>query len=194
MAVINRIVAALFALILAAGALLTIALATGGLSPDRLRHLEQVRISLEKLPSMGTLPMVTVFLVALAVLLFAILLFASQFKRHATSDGYLVRDDEMGVFTVHPNAITAIAAHVGKAVPGVDSVACSSRQEPEGTLLLNCKVIFRPGVPLDRTAQTFRDEFKQETENMTGLAVGKLNVVAMYRSGRPNRDKRRFLA
>lgn len=194
MQVINRIVAAVFAALLAAGSLITIALITGGLSTDRLLIFERVRLTLEKLPTMGTAAMLTVFLLALVVLIFAGILFVYQFVSHGKSSGYLVREDESGVFTIQPNAIAAIAGHVGKSVGGIESVQCSSRQTMPGELEVRCRVVFRPNVPLDKTGQTYRDQVRTTIEEMTGLKVARLDLVASYKSGRPSSERRRYVA
>jgi uncharacterized alkaline shock family protein YloU len=194
MQVINRIVAAIFAALLAAGSLVAIALITGGLSTDRLLIFERVRLTLEKLPAMGTAAMLTVFLLALLVLIFAGILFVYQFVSHGKSSGYLVREDESGVFTIAPGAIAAIAGHVGKTVGGVESVHCSSRQVLPGELEVKCRVIFRPNVPLDKTGQTYRDQVRAAIEEMTGLKVARLDLVASYKSGRPSTERRRYVA
>jgi len=194
MQVINRIVAALFAALLAAGSLLTIALVTGGVSTERLLIIERARLTLEKLPTMGTAAVVTAFLSALIVLIFAGILFVYQFVSHKKSDGYLVREDEGGSFTIHPNAIAAIANHVGRRVGGIDSVHSSSRQAEPGELDVRCKVVVRPAAPLDKTSQAFREDVRAALEEMTGLKIVRLDIIGSYKSGRPSTDKRRYLA
>lgn len=189
---LNRFITALFSLALAAAALLTIALATGSLSPDRLQIIDRAQDTLTRLPLLGTATIATVLLVAVGVLLFSGLLLVAQFRRRR-SDGYLVREDESGTFTVQPDAVVDIAAFVGKSIPGVDSVACRSKQSPEGELDVRCKVFFLPGVALEKTGEIFRDEFQRQLEELTGLKVRKLDQVAVYRAGRPGREKRRHL-
>ncbi len=189
---LNRIITALFSLALAAASLLTIALATGSLSPDRLQIIDRARDTLTRLPLLGATTIATVLLIATGTLLFAGLLLVAQFRRTARH-GYLVREDDSGTFTVQPEAVVDIAAFVGKTISGVDSVACTSKQTKDGELEVRCKVFFRPGAALEKTGVLFRDEFRQQLEELTGLKVGKLDQVAVYRSGRPGREKRRHL-
>jgi hypothetical protein len=193
MQLVNRIVAALFALLLAGLSLLTIALATGSMAPERLYFIDVARATLANLPRLGTLPIVAVLAVAAVVLVFAGLLFVAQFRRGRGHEGYLVRDDDQGTFTVQPAAVAAIAAHVGQATPGVESVACTSRQNPEGQLIVRCKVLFRPGVPLEKTGDQYRETLRSQVEEMTGLKVFRLDLVAAYRTSRASRERRRHV-
>lgn len=189
---LNRLITALFSLALAAASLLTIALATGGISPDRLLIIDRARDTLTRLPLLGATTIATVLLIATAALLFSGLLLVAQFRRRARH-GYLVREDDAGTFTVQPDAVVDIAAFVGKAISGVDSVACTSKQTQDGELDVRCKVFFRPGVALEKTGNLFRDEFRRQLEELTGLKVRKLDQVAVYRAARPGREKRRHL-
>ncbi len=193
MGALNRIIAGLFSLLVAAGALLTIALATGGVPPERLVLIERAQATLAKLPLLGTGTIAAVLLVAVAVLLFALLLLLAQFRRHG-SHGYLVREDDSGTFTVEPQAVLDIATFVGKEIQGVDSVACSSSQEKDGPINVRCKVFFRHGVPLEKAGEQFREAFRRQLEELTALKVQRLDLMAVYRAPRSSRDKRRNLA
>jgi hypothetical protein len=192
MHIINRLITALFSLALAAASLLTIGLATGSISPDRLQILDRARDTLVKLPLLGSTTIATVLLIAVGALLFAGLLLIAQFKRGPQS-GYLVREDDTGTFTVQPDAVVDIAAFVGKTISGIESVACTSKQTQDGDLDVRCKVFFRPGVALAKTGDLFKGEFQKQLEELTGLKVRKLDQVAVYRAGRPGREKRRHL-
>jgi len=189
---LNRFITALFSLALAAASLLTIALATGSLSPDRLQIIDRARDTLIRLPLLGSTAIATVLLISVGALLFAGLLLVAQFRRGPRS-GYLVREDDTGTFTVQPDAVVDIASFVGKTIPGVDSVACTSKQSQDGELDVRCKVFFRPGVALEKTGGVFKTEFLQQLEELTGLKVRKMDQVAVYRAGRPGREKRRHL-
>jgi len=194
MHVLNRIVVALFSACLAVSSLVTVGLVTGGISVERLKVLEQLRVTLVKLPSLGTAAMVLWFVGAVVVLLFSLALFVMQFGRHRTDEGYLVREDELGTFTVHPNSIAAIASIVSRRIGGVLGVTCTTRQSPAGELEVKCRVLFRPGVPLDKTGNEYLEAARTEIEEMTGLKVGRFDLIAQYKPGRTGKEKRRFVA
>jgi len=187
----SRIFAGLLALVLMAAALLTIALVTGSMSPERLQFIDLARAWLEYLPTMGFQAVLTVVLAAAAVLIFALLILLMQFPRRKKQVLYLVREDEGGAFRIRKEAVIALIRYVGLAVHGVQEVTTRCTQREGGDLELSCRLLLRPIIDMVTAGRQFQESVRTELTGKTGLKVGTIDLVTNYSTKKPPRDERR---
>jgi hypothetical protein len=194
MGVVHRIFAGLFCLVLLLGALLVIALVTGGVSPSILGWVDVLQAALTRLPTLGTGAVLGVVAVAALVLIVCIYVMLRVFTGQGESPVYRIREDESGELSIRKDAIVALSTYSGRSVPNVEEVVCRSRQVETGEIIVHCRLVVRAAVDLVATSEAFGAHLREEIEGKTGLKVAQVNIVANYRSSKPPTGRRRVLA
>jgi hypothetical protein len=178
-AIFNRLLIILLALVVLAAASIVLLTAFGLIQPsavapagawfvDRLVPIAQLDPTL--LPwSVG----VSLALVVLALLLlFVELRPGSRTPRHLT-----LKDDDIGQVTMTLDGVRGLMEHEASRVPGVERSRGQVEEMPTG-LQISCRVAIDPGSSVLEVTEALRQRLKTSVEHHVGLAVTRISIDA----------------
>jgi uncharacterized alkaline shock family protein YloU len=183
--VFNRVVVVIIALLILAGAVITLLVATGASTPDVLPYgwfESQLRGVAEA--TGGTKAAIIALSIVIAVAMIGIL--SLEVTPSGKPASLLISSTEEGVITVSVESVCALAEKTAATIHNVHSVKCGIR-EKVGTLFVSCRPSVILGTNLPEIGAELQSRIKEAIEELTGLSVAQVNVKIKYESSKAKR-------
>lgn len=178
MTVFNRVVVVVVALVLLAGAVITLLVATEATDPDGYGWFDFI---LEKAADITGAGLVSTIVVAVVVALgsLAVLFFELALSRQPVP--LLISSSEEGVTTINQDSVCVLAEKTAATVHNVRDVHCSVG-EKAGGLAISCQAIVSLASNVPEICAELQGKVKEEVEKLTGLPVAQIDVKTKYES------------
>lgn len=178
MTVFNRVAVVVVALVLLAGALVTLLVATGATAPDSYGWFSFILQKAADATGAGlAITIIVVLVIALCALI--ILFFELALSRQPTT--FLISSSEEGVTTINQESICVLAEKAAATVQNVRDVHCSVG-EKVGGLIVSCQAIVSLASNIPEVCAELQGKIKENVEKLTGLPVAQINVKTKYES------------
>ena len=178
MTVVNRIIAVVVALVLLAGSVMTLLVATEATAPDSYGWFD---FTLQKADDATGSGLVLTIIVAVIVGLasMAVLLIEMVFSRQPAP--LLINSSEEGVTTINQESVCVLAEKTAATVHNVRDVHCSVG-EKVGGLVISCQAVVSLASNVPEVCTELQGRVKSEVEKLTGLPVAQIDVKTKYES------------
>ena len=186
MTAFNRIVVMVVALVLLAGSIITLLVATEATSPDSYGWFDFI---LQKAAdtSGGELAAVIAVAVVIALIAMAVLLIEIALPRQPAP--LLISSSDEGITTINQDSVCILAEKTAAAVQNVRDVSCSI-SEKAGGLVISCQARVSLASNVPELCAELQSKIKEAVEMLTGLPVAQVDVKTKYESA----DARRLTA
>lgn len=183
--VFNRVVVVIIALLILAGAVVTLLVATG-VSPANILPYGWFESQLQGVADAtgGTKAAIIALSIVIAVAMIGIL--SLEFTPSRKPAALLISSSEEGVLTVSVESICVLAEKTATTIHNVHSVKCGLR-EKAGTLFVFCRPSVVLGTNLPEVGAELRSKIKEAIEELTELSVAQVNVKIKYESSKAKR-------
>ena len=178
LSVANFVAVVLSALAVLAGALLTLAVATGISPPDVLPY-DWFQSSLRTVAGASGSQAAAIVTVAAAVGLAMVALLYFEI-RGTRSRAFLIAASEAGSTTIEQASVRLLAERTGATLHSVHDVKCRV-SENTGRLVLACRVAIGLGGNAVEVGSELQAKVKEAIEQSTGLDVARVDVRVRYR-------------
>ena len=176
--VLNRIVVVIVALVILAGAVITLLVATGASSADMFRGFQSQLQGAADASGGGAAAIIAVAAV-IALGMLALLLLELIPLRKAVL--LLISSTEEGITAIERESVCELAEKTAAVVHNVRDVRCSVR-ERAGGLLVSCRALVALGTNIPQVSAELQSKIKKDVEELTGLPVAEVDVKAKYES------------
>jgi len=178
MTVFNRAVVIVVALVLLAGALITLLVATEATAPDDYGWFSFI---LQKAADANGADLAITIVVALIIALgtLAMLFFETALPRHQTT--LLISSTEKGLTTINQESVCLLAEKTAATVNHVRDVHCNVG-EKAGGLIVFCQATVSLASNVPEVCAELQEKVKENVEKLTGLPVTQINVKTKYES------------
>ena len=180
----NRIVVTVAALVLLAGAVITIGVATQAWPPDLLIGWFQPQLEIAADATGGTrlaiIALSVVVIVGMAALLIAEIVPLRTTRIHTLSTS------DKGTATIENDSLCLLAERTAEAIHGVNDVQCFIREDEPGLHVL-CRAQVVLGTNLLEVNPEMKAKVREALQQLTGLAVSQVDVRFKYHSDRRGR-------
>lgn len=185
MSVFNRILIVIAALVIFAGAVITLFVACG-VSTAQILPYAWAQSILQHVAdaSGGALASIIVISVIVAVAMIGLLSIEIAPSHKAVS--LVISSTYEGVTTIDLDSICVLAEHVGVAIHGIRDVKSSVKENPEG-LLVDCRASADLGSSILEIEPELRSRVKTAIEQLTGLHVAVVDIRVKYGSKKAKR-------
>ena len=178
MSIFNRLVVVVIALLILAGAVITLLVSFGVIIPDILILFEpQLRAVADATGS------IAVGIVAVSVLIvlgmIAILVLEAMPTRKPPR--VLISSSEEGIVTIDIKSICMLAEKTAAVIHSVRNVKCYTKKAAGG-LVISCQSLVILGTNLPEVGTELQSKIKEAIEQFTGLTVASIDVSAKYES------------
>jgi hypothetical protein len=192
MALFNRLLIILLALVLLVTALAALLTTLGVIQPAQLAlagswFVDRVLPFSQLDPTTGSL---TVGVCLVLILLALLLLFLELRPGPRESRRITLTDDDLGRVTVALDGLRELADREARRVEGVLTARSKVEQEPPG-LRIACRVSVDPAISVPDMTQALRERLKTAVEHHVGLVVSHVSVDAQVARLATNQRHRR---
>ena len=184
MSAFNRVVALIVALVVLAGAVITLLVATGINNPGTYPWFESQLQRVADATGGSAAAIVAVSVIIALVMIALFILEAIPFRKPVP---LLVSTKEEGTTTISKESVCILAEKAAAAVHGVHDVRCGIG-EKVGGLVISCQVSVALGSNIPELSAELKNKVKDSVEQLTGLPVTLVDVETKY--GRPVQAKR----
>lgn len=178
MTVFNRSVMVVVALVLLAGALVTLLVATGATAPDGYGWFSFILQKAADADGAG-LAATIVLAVIIALGMLALLFFELALSRPPVP--LLISSSEEGVTTINQESVCVLAEKTAATIHNVRDVHCSVGDKVGG-LVISCQAIVSLASNVPEVCTELQGKVKEDIEKLTGLPVAQINVKTKYES------------
>jgi len=178
MTVFNRVVMVVVALVLLAGALITLLVATEATAPDDYGWFSFI---LQKAADATGAALAVTIVVAIIIALgtLVMLFFEIALPRHQTT--LLISSTEKGLTTINQESVCLLAEKTAATVNNVRDIHCSVG-EKAGELTVSCQAIVSLASNIPEVCTELQGKVKENVEKLTGLPVSQINLKTKYES------------
>jgi uncharacterized alkaline shock family protein YloU len=180
MSIFNRVLVIIVALVILAGAVITLLVAAGVSPPDVLPYgwFEPQLQGIADATG-GTAAAIIALTVVIALGMIALLFF--EFAPSGKPASLLISSAENGVVTIDVESVCMLAEHTATSTRGVRRVKCRVR-ESAGGLLISCRASLALGTNIVEMGADLRSKIKEVVEQLTGLPVAQVDIRTKYES------------
>ena len=176
--VFNRVVVVVIALLILAGAVITLLVSSGVIIPDILSLFEPQLRAVAAASGVIAFSIITVsMLIALGMI--AILVLETMPMRKPPR--VLISSSEEGVVTIDIKSICMLAEKTAAVIHSVQNVKCYTKKAAGG-LVISCQPLVILGTNLPEVGTELQSKIKEAIEQFTGLTVASVDVSAKYES------------
>jgi len=177
--IFNRIVVVVIALLLLAGAVITLLVSTGVSAPPEI--LSWFEPQLKAVADATGNTAIGIVVVSVLVILGMIAILVLELTPLRESGPLLISSTEEGVITIDVKSICLLAEKTTAIIHSVRHVKCYTR-ETTGGLIISCKPTVLLGTNLLEVGAAIQNNIKEAIEQFTGLTVAHVDVQAKYES------------
>ena len=174
--IFNRIVVVVIALLILAGAVITLLVSTGVSTPDILSWFEP---QLQAVADAAGNTVVGIVTVGVLVILGMIAILVLEFSPFRESRPLLISSTEEGVITVNLKSICILAEKTAAIIHSVQHVKCYTKETAEG-LIISCRPTVLLGTNLLEVGTELQSNIKESVEQSTGLSVPHVDIKIKY--------------
>ncbi len=168
----------IISLVILAGAVITLLVATGATSPDVFRGFQSQLQGAADASGGGAAAIIAVAaIIALGML--ALLFFELIPRRKPVP--LLISSTEQGITTIDRDSVCELAEKAAANVHNVRDVSCSVG-ERAGGLLISCRPSVALGSNIPEISAELQSKIREEVELLTGLPVAEVDVKTKYES------------
>ncbi len=179
MTVFNRIVVAIVALFVLAGAVITVLVATGAISPDILPY-QWFESPLQRAADATGGSMAAVLAVSVVVGLGMVGILLLEFVPYrGTEAAVLLRSNGAGAISIDRDSIRLLADRAAVRAQNVRDATCTVAEQEEG-LFVHCRASVALESDIPQVSVDVQSKIKEAVEQSTGLSVAQVNVKARY--------------
>lgn len=178
MSVLNRVIVILVALLVLAGAVITLLVATGAAAADVLPY-GWFESSLQRAADASGGNVAAIIAVGVVIALGMIALLFLEVVPMRRRVPLLIRSAQEGVVAIDQQSVCLLAEKTAASAHNVRAVACSVRQRANG-LLISCRPSVALGTSIPEVSAELQGKIKEAVEQFTGLAVAEVDVKAKY--------------
>ena len=178
MTAFNRTVVVVVALVLLAGSIITLLVATGATSPDSYGWFNFI---LQKAADAtgGALAAVIAVAVVIALLSIAVVLIELALPRQPAP--LMIGSSQEGITTINRESVCVLAEKTAAAVQNVRDVDCIV-SEKEGGLVITCQARVSLASNVPELCAELQGKIKDAVETLTGLPVAQIDIKTKYES------------
>ena len=176
--IVNRVIIALVALFVLAGAIITLLVAAGAMDPTGFGWFDA---TLERVADAtgGAAAAVIAVSVVVALLMLALIYFQFVPSRPRRRTSLLVGSGNEGMVSIDQESVRVLAEKTAATVRNVISVKCSVGEKAEG-LAIGCRAAVSLGSNIPEVSAELKQKVKDNVEKLTGLPVSQVNVSCEY--------------
>jgi len=178
MAVFNRLVVIVVALVLLVGSVITLLVAAGATAPDSYGGLDFILQKIDDATG-ASVAAIIVASIIIAIGSVAVLIFEIGLSRHPTP--LLISSSEEGVTTIQQDSVCILAEKTAATVHNVRDVHCTIG-EKAGGLVIICRANVSLASNVPEVCAELQSKVKGEDEKLTGLPVAQIDVKTKYES------------
>ncbi len=185
--VLNRFLVSLLALLVLAGAVITILVAMDVIAPEDLR-MTWFQQPLRDLAatSGGTLALIIGLSVLAGLAALGLLLAELLPPRNREQRSFVLSEDEEGAVTIDAQSVRELAERMGVVNRNVRDLRCQIAQA-DGSLNVACRAAVALGSNVPEITEQVREKVKESIEGLVGIPVAYVDVKTTYSDG----DRRR---
>ena len=180
MAVFNRLVAVIVALAVFAGAIITLLVTAGAVTPGVLPY-KWFESSLQRAADTTSGSAAAIIIVGVAVALCMIVLLLLEVIPLRKRVSLLIRSTGEGVTTIDKESVRVLAERTAAAVNEVRDAKCDV-DEMVGGLFISCWARLSIGCNVPEISAELQNKVKEAVEGFTGLPVAQVDVKVAYES------------
>ena len=180
---LNRVIIVAAALVVLAGAIITVLVATETSEPDIVfsgwfeSQLEEVADS-----DGGDVAAIITASITIALVMIILLFLELAYKRRPIL--FLLSSTDHGIATIDRNSICDLAESTALTSHNVRDVMCKVGKQGPDLMMVSCKVSLALGTNMPEVTAELQSKIKESIEELTGLTVLQVNVKSKYESGR----------
>ena len=178
MTVFNRSVMVIVALVLLAGSVVTLLVATGATAPDGYGWFSFILQKAADATGAGMAATI-VLAVIIALGMLALLFFELSLSRQPVP--LLISSSEEGVTTINQESVCVLAEITAATIHNVRDVHCIVG-EKVGGLVISCQAVVSLASDVPEVCTELQGKVKEAVEKLTGLPVAQINVKTKYES------------
>lgn len=178
MSAFNRVVVVIVALVILAGAIITLLVTTGAATPDVLPY-GWFESTLEKAADASGGDAAAVIVVSVIIALGMITLLSFEFIPLRKRVPLLVSSTEEGITTIDQESVRVLAEKTAATGRNVRNAECSIRAKTQG-LAISCRASVALGSNIPEVSAELKSKIKEAVERSTGLPVAEVDVKAKY--------------
>ena len=178
MTAFNRIVVVLVVLVLLAGSIITLLVATEATSPDSYGWFDFI---LQKAADTSGGDLAAVIAVAVVIALISIIVLLIELALPRQPAPLLISSSEEGITTINQESVCILAEKTAADVQNVRDVHCSVG-EKVGGLVISCQARVSMASNVPEVCAELQGKVKDTVEKLTGLPVAQINVQTKYES------------
>jgi len=180
----NRFVVTMAALVLLAGAVITIGVAAQAWPPDLLVGWFQPQLEIAADATGGTRVAIVALSVVVVVGMLALLI--TEIVPLRMTQVHTLSTSDRGTSTIENDSLCLLAERTAEAIHGVNDVQCFVREEEPGLHVL-CRAQVILGTNLLEVSPEMRVKVREALQQLTGLAVSQVDVRFKYHSDKRGR-------
>ena len=182
MDILNRFIIVVAAIVVIAGAIMTVLVASEAADPDFLfsgwfdSQFQEAADS-----SGGEVAAIITTCIAIALATAVLLIYEIIPMRRPVK--YLIGSSEQGISTIDRDSIRELVESTAMSFQNVRDVRCKVVKSTGG-LIISCRSQLSLGTNLSEITSELQSKIKNTVEELTGLTVLQINVKSKYESGR----------
>jgi len=180
LSIFNRVIIIIIALLILVGAVTTCLVATGAVTPDVL-PFEWSESQLQRVADATGSSAGSIIAIAVVVALVMIVLLVFEFIPLSKPASFLISSTEKGTSTIDADSVCILVEHAGATIHDVRDVKSSVKERLEG-LFISCRTSVALGSNLLELEAESRSRISETVEQLTGLAVAKVDIKLKYES------------
>lgn len=180
MSVFNRVVVVIIALAVAAGAIITVLVTAGAITPGALPY-NWFESSLQRAADATSGSAAAIIVVSIAVVLGMIVLLVFEVRPLRRRALLLISSKNEGITTIDKESVRVLAERTAAAGDYVRDAECDV-DEIVGGLFISCRAKLSMGCNVPEASAEVQSKVKEAVEQFAGLPVAQVNVKAEYES------------
>jgi len=175
---VNRLIVGICALVVLAGAVITLLVAVGAASADVLPH-DWFLSPLQRVANTSGGSAAAVVVVCLVLMLGTVTVLVLELLRPRRQGRLLLSSTEEGVATIEGESVRILAEKTAATAPNVDRARCELGTTSEG-LMFVCLAKARMGSNVAEVGSAIQTRVKDAIEQLIGLPVSFIDVMIRY--------------
>lgn len=178
MTIFNRMVVILAAMILLAGSIITLLVATGATGPTSYGWFSFI---LDKAATATGANLALTIIVSIIIGLISLIVLILELSIPRQPTPLLINSSAEGVITINRESICILAERTASTVSNVRDVHCAIG-EKVGGMVISCQAVVSLAGNVPEITAELQKAVKTEVEKLTGLPVAQIDVKTRYES------------
>ena len=178
MSVVNRVIVVIIALVVFAGAVINLLVATDVYGADVLPY-GWFESQLESTADSSGGTAAAHIAISVLITLGMVVLLAFEFVTPRRPLLLLISSTEEGIATIERESVCELAEKTASTIRAVSDIKCSVRRKAAG-LAISCCPVLTLGSNIPEVSAELQNKIKEAVEQLTGLPVAEVDIKAKY--------------